>query len=113
MKQWVIKYWPYASKKQSVEFWLNKLDHEQFKSLSKELKLLGLCGNELALPHSRPLGKGLFELRERRYGLRIYYGFYKTRIIVLLVAGDKSTQSRDITVAREILLQLEKGKELV
>jgi len=73
----------------SVDGWLNDLTKQQLKSLAKEIRLLELCGNELKLPHSRSLGAGLLELRERRYGLRIYYCFDEGEIIVLLQAGDK------------------------
>lgn len=82
---------------------------EQFKSITRELKLLAVYGNELRLPHSRSLGKGLFELRERRYGYRVYYSFQDGRVIVLLAAGDKATQKSDIKIAHERLSQLLKG----
>jgi putative addiction module killer protein len=100
MKKWVLEYWAEDSGKRSVERWLLKLTREQFKAMAKELKLLEACGNDLKLPHSRSLGKGLFELRERSYGYRIYYGFYGDKIIILLHAGDKSSQKTDISIAR-------------
>lgn len=56
-----------------VTTWLDKLTEQQLKSVAKELRLLELSGNDLRLPHSRPLGGGLCELRERRFGLRLYY----------------------------------------
>jgi len=81
------------------EKWLDSLTKEQFKSVAKELELLKLCGNELRLPHSRSLGKGLFELREKKFGYRIYYGFLPNRRIVLLHAGNKESQERDIKIS--------------
>lgn len=66
--------------------------------------MLGEVGNGLALPHSKALGKGLFELRERRFGYRIYYCFRSESVIILLAAGDKRTQERDIKIARDRLL---------
>ena len=111
-KKWAIEYWPDATGKNSVEHWFDQLTREQFKSLAKELKLLELCGNTLRLPHSRSLGKGLFELRERRYGCRAYYGFYVVHVIVLLAVGNKATQKKDIKTARERLVQLTKIKGL-
>ena len=103
MKKWVIEYWVDESGKRSVERWLLKLTHEQFRAVSKELKLLELCGNDLKFPHSRALGKGLFELREQRYGIRIYYGKIGNKVILLLCGGDKSSQDRDIVKAKEYL----------
>lgn len=89
----------------SVEEWLDKLTKQQLKSLAKEIRLLELCGNQLKLPHSRSLGSGLFELRERQHGLRVYYCFNKKEVIVLLHAGDKKTQKKDIKKARELIKQ--------
>lgn len=105
---WTIEYWhpDNAQKLSSVEYFLDQLTDEQFKSIAKELKLLELCGNNLKLPHSKSLGKCLFELRERKFGFRIYYSFIKNRIIVLLNAGDKSSQNKDIKLARERLTRL-------
>lgn len=40
-------------------------------------------------------------------GIRIYYTIKKSRIILLLAAGDKSTQTQDIAKAKELLLQME------
>lgn len=50
-----------------VEKWLNKPSINQLKSVSKELELLKLSGNQLRLPHSKPMGDGLFELRENYF----------------------------------------------
>lgn len=101
MKLWKVVYY------KNVEVWLNKLDQLQLKFLAKELRLLELGGYQLKLPHSKALGNGLFELRERKYGLRIYYSFCKGKVILLLNAGNKSTQTRDISVARKLLIDYE------
>ncbi|MDA0911837.1 MAG: type II toxin-antitoxin system RelE/ParE family toxin [Proteobacteria bacterium] len=69
---WEIKYL------EIVEKWLDALTIPQYKSVAKELKLLEMCGNKLKLPHSKTLGGGLFELRERKFGYRIYYKFEVT-----------------------------------
>ena len=106
MNVWKIEYWSEGANKSPIEKWLNKLDKIQFKFVTKELDILVLSGNELRLPHSKALGKGLFELREREFGYRIYYGFNGRYLIILLTAGDKTTQERDIKVARERLLKI-------
>lgn len=97
---WTIEHW-FNTKE--INCWFDSLGQEQFKSVMKELKLLEAAGNELRLPHSKALGQKLFELREKRFGYRIYYTFQEGRIIILLTAGDKSTQNKDIKVARERL----------
>jgi len=104
--KWEIEYWCKDDGESPVEEWFESLTKEQFKSVAKELKLLELCGNMLKLPHSRSLKKGLFELRDRKYGFRIYYTFLKNKIILMMQAGDKHTQGGDIDIARERLNQL-------
>lgn len=46
------------------------------------LKLLAQSGHELRMPHSKPLGDGLFELRGRR--VRVFYLFRPGLRAVLL-----------------------------
>lgn len=104
MITWSVEYWSTNQDgTSSAEELLDELTDAQFKSVAKELKLLGMCGNQLRLPHSKPLGDGLFELRERNFGYRIYYAFCRNKVIVLLHAGDKSAQDQDIKIARRRL----------
>lgn len=52
---------------------------------------------------SKPLGAGLFELRlNQGPGYRVYYVDAGARLILLLCAGTKSTQQKDITKARQL-----------
>ena len=102
---WNICYLP------SVEVWLGILSKRQLKSVAKELKLLEICGNKLRLPHSKALGAGLFELRERQFGLRIYYAFRQGVVIVLLHGGVKDTQRKDIQAARNLLRQYPQNED--
>jgi putative addiction module killer protein len=104
--RWEIIYWSTDQDKSTIEEWFDSLTKEQFKSIAKEMKLLELSGNLLKLPHSRSLKKGLFELRERKYGFRIYYAFLHNKVIILLHAGDKKSQDRDIDIARGRLDEL-------
>lgn len=71
--------------------------------------MLEELGDELELPNVRNLKDGLFELREMGYGYRLYFYFRsKTgQIIVLLVAGNKDTQSKDIAKAKQLLKKLQ------
>lgn len=103
MKRWTIEYWDMVRGRNPIEKWLDRLTKEQFKSVAKEITMLEEVGRKLKLPHSRALGKGLFELRERRYGYRIYYGFRNEFVIILLSTGDKRSQEKDIAIARERL----------
>ena len=110
MMLWKIEYWSSEESGASpIVRWLNKLTDEKLILISEELNWLAKFGNELSLPRSKALGKGLFELREREFGLRIYYGFHGKQIIILVAAGDKTSQDRDIKIARQRLLKIKKG----
>lgn len=57
---------------------------------------LGLFGD------SQPIGNGLSELRiHHGPGYRVYYGKVATHKFLLLCGGNKSTQSKDIKLARK------------
>src|ERR1700716_1949808 len=57
----------------------------------------------------KPIGDGLSELRiDTGPGYRVYYTRRGKTLYLLLCAGDKSTQQKDIKRALEILGQLEK-----
>ena len=52
---------------------------------------------------AKSVGKGVMEMRiDYGPGYRIYYTHQDTTIVVLLCAGDKRTQSRDIKRAQEL-----------
>lgn len=54
----------------------------------------------------RSVGAGVFELRLHfGPGYRIYYGEVDNTIVLLLCAGDKSSQARDIQRAKDYWLQ--------
>lgn len=54
------------------------------------------------LGNSRSLGGGVWELKiDFGPGYRVYYGEDGPRIVVLLVGGDKGSQSKDIESAKE------------
>ncbi len=56
----------------------------------------------------RPVGEGVFEMREHfGPGWRMYYIQRGTTLIVMLGGGDKSTQSADIAKAIKLAATLE------
>lgn len=110
MALWKIEYWKSSDTGNNpVKKWLTKLTVEQVDAVFLQLSRLENAGNELELPHSKALGKGLFELREMQYGYRIYYGFHGKLVIVVVAAGDKTSQDKDIKIARQRLSQIKKG----
>jgi len=53
-------------------------------------------------------GNGIWELRiSYGAGYRIYFGKRKSTIVVLLTGGDKKSQNRDITQAKQYWLEAE------
>ena len=104
MSKWKIDYWENSQGNSPVEKWLDKLTKDQFKAVYKLIEMLEDAGIDLKMPYSSPLGQGLFELRDRHYGYRIYYCFQGNRMIILLATGDKKSQKRDIVTARKRLL---------
>lgn len=56
----------------------------------------------------RYLGAGLYELREHTGpGYRVYFTIRGARLVLLLAGGDKSSQARDIVLARSMIAILE------
>ena len=103
MARWKVDYWENAQGNSPVEKWLDKLTKDQFKAVYKLIEMLEEAGTDLKMPHSFPLGSGLFELRDSKYGYRIYYCFQGDRLIILLASGNKKSQERDISTARRRL----------
>ena len=60
----------------------------------------------------KPLGEGLFEMRyDFAHGYRVYYGFWKEKLLLLTLGGDKSGQDEDIKRARKILAKMKQEEE--
>lgn len=82
--------------------WLKKLKDERGKAkiISRVHQLA--CG----LPGDvKYLGKGVSELRiHSGPGYRVYFHQSGDELVLLLIAGSKSTQSRDITKAQSLLM---------
>ncbi len=81
--------------------WLfNLKDLKTRQIIVERLKRLSL-GNT---GDSKSIGSALFELRiSYGPGYRVYYTEEGTHIVLLLCAGDKSTQRKDIRVAEQYL----------
>lgn len=90
-----------------LEKFIESLDSGTVARVIRIIELLEKFGNQLELPHSRSLGKGLFELRIRgKQEVRIFYIFYQNEI-VLLHGFLKKTQQIS---KREIISVLKKKK---
>ncbi len=90
-----------------VRDWLQNLSKAEKLQLGQAIQMLQMNGSMLPMPYASPLGKGLFELRERigRVRYRIFYAFDGEHLVVLLHAATKDQRviEDDITLARKRL----------
>ena len=85
-----------------VEQWIDSLPTRELAKVLAAVERLSERGNQLRAPISRPLGKGLFELRIHvgRSQRRISYYFARQRRIVLLTAFRKQRQTERAEIQR-------------
>jgi len=87
-----------------VAQWVESLDPQDLKMVQRMLAMLSQEGQRMRMPHSRPLGQGLFELRfEIRRGTvaqRITYFFDPVSMIICLTTFHKTRQLDLTNVAR-------------
>jgi putative addiction module killer protein len=94
--------WSSPRGKKPVRDWIARLDDAAFRKVDKMIGLVRVLGHEIRPPHGRSLGEGLYELRDVSTGpgYRIYYCWQDDLLVILLAAGDKGSQDRDIETAR-------------
>ncbi|MCP4039506.1 MAG: type II toxin-antitoxin system RelE/ParE family toxin [bacterium] len=81
---------------------------------ARMVELLMEFGPSLRMPHSRAMGRGLFELRPRgREGIgRALYCFVTGRRVVVLhafVKKTRATSARDLAIARKRMKEVQNG----
>lgn len=93
-----IIYYTTESGKQPAREWLHSIKDKLTRAiLYKRIKQAGYgqFGNH------KNLGSGVYELKINfGSGYRIYYGLYNDEIILILIGGDKSSQTKDIKKAK-------------
>jgi putative addiction module killer protein len=84
--------------------WFRKLrDHQAKNRINVRIRRLAL-GN---FGDVKPLGHGISEIRiPYGPGCRLYFTKQGDSIVLLLFGGDKSSQSRDIELARNLVKEL-------
>ncbi|NIA18466.1 MAG: type II toxin-antitoxin system RelE/ParE family toxin [Simkaniaceae bacterium] len=84
---------------QQIEDFICKLEKQAIAKVLRTLDLLEKFGNRLGMPHSKKIGKGLFELRIRgKIEIRIIYCFHKNTITLLCIFVKKTRK-----IPREII----------
>ncbi len=103
--KWTIEDYQTASGESPVRTFLLGLSRETEAATQALIGLLEERGNTIRPPHSRPLGGGLFELREVKSAVRIFYMFLPGRRAVLLdgiVKKRGDIAARDLRRARRL-----------
>jgi putative addiction module killer protein len=92
----------FIEKTSEFDKWLRKLT--DLKAKAKILFRIQKLETEGHFGDCKSVGRGIREMRVNyAKGYRIYFKEKDGRIIILLIAGDKSTQQKDIEKAKEIL----------
>ena len=87
-----------------------RVDPRQVRLQAEALKLLQILelrGNRLRLSHSRALGQGLLELRGRKHGVRIFYGFMGGQRAVVVGGIVKKRNTNPARVPAQMRARLE------
>jgi hypothetical protein len=70
---------------QDIEDFVGGLERQTLAKTLRTLDLLKKFGNSLGMPHSKKIGRNLFELRVRgKHEIRIIYTFHNKSIVLLL-----------------------------
>lgn len=101
---WEIELYITENDKNPVGDFIESQDEKMQAKILRELDMLQALGTDLRLPHSRPLGDGLFELRISSKGnisRIIYFHFEKNKFVLLhgFVKKTQSTPRREIEAA--------------
>ena len=99
---WVVESYQTEGGTDVLDIFVDALDRLQQAEALALLQLLESRGNQLRLPHSRALGQGLFELRGRKHGVRMFYGFMGGQRAVVI---DGIVKKRD-TISTRVLAQM-------
>lgn len=87
---------------------VNSFEEPFASDITKALEVLAISGDEIGLPHSKSLGRGLFELRCLGTGVRIFYAFSEHKAVVLHIVIKKQAKisKRDLELSRKRQKQL-------
>lgn len=105
--KWEINYYVTRGGQEVVKDFIDNLQVVDQAKLGHNLDLLEQYGYALGMPHAKPLGGGLMELRVRsgrgRQEVRVFYVFVKDYRIYLLHGFVKKTQTtpkKELDIAR-------------
>ncbi len=95
-----IKYFVTENGNSPFEDWMNKLDNVAQAIVFRFIQRVAKGGAKKSI---KVLKDGVFEIKiTHGPGYRVYFAEDGNEFIILLVGGDKKTQSRDIDKAKEL-----------
>ncbi len=106
-KVWKLECYLDARGRNLIEEFIQGLRKADRAPVRARIDFLAVVGNRAREPHSKSLGRGLFELRVK--SARIFYCFKPGEVIVLLHGFSKKSQK---TPAREMGIALKRMEEV-
>ncbi len=103
--EWSIVLYQASTGRPVVADFINSLDATSYAKTLRQIELLQRYGTELGMPHVKPLGDGLLELRVRgKREVRIFYVYATQKRAILLHGFVKKTQAtprKELMIARK------------
>ena len=94
-----IRYFVKANGRSPFEEWFNKLDNSVQAIVARSIQRISKGEAEKSI---KPLKNGIFEIRiPQGPGYRVYFSKDREGLMILLIGGDKKTQTRDIIKAKK------------
>lgn len=92
---------------EAFDTWFSDLRDRQGRARIQARIDRAAAGN---LGNCAPVGEGVSEMKiDVGPGYRVYFVQRGLELVILLAGGDKSTQAKDIALARDLARQLEEG----
>lgn len=108
---WKILMYETPSGQAVVEQFILSMQKSTKGKFVRQLELLEDFGPHLSMPHARPMGDGLYELRVRgKQEVRVFYVFAKEETIYLLHGFQKKSQQtpkKELDLARKRKSEIE------
>jgi putative addiction module killer protein len=90
-----------TEKTSEFDKWIRKL--KDIRAKSKILFRIQKLETDEHFGDCKPVGDGISEMRiNYAKGYRVYFKEKNNKIVILLIGGDKSTQQKDIEIAKKI-----------
>lgn len=109
---WQILFYETPSGQPLLEDFIARLQAVTKAKLVRQIDLLEEFGPQLTMPHAKPLGDGLYELRIRgKQEVRVFYIFTRGRHIYMLhgfLKKRQATPKRELDLARQRQSEIKK-----